>query len=135
MFQLFLATPEKKLVGDSELSEITVPAHAGELNILPGHAPLMTTLDPGVLSYKLKSGQEERLAIGWGYCQVSAAGVSVLVEEAVSSSEIEAASLDKEVEKLEMLLGQDSLSEEDWVRTEKMLATYRAQLTLKSEKH
>lgn len=135
MFQLFLATPEKRLVSDSELSEITVPAYAGELNILPGHAPLMTTLDPGVLSYKLKSGVKERLAIGWGYCQVSAAGVSVLVEEAVSSGEIEASSLDKEIQKLEMLLGQEVLSEDDWSRTEKMLATYRAQLALKSEKH
>ena len=49
MFSLTLVTPEKKLLTDVEIEEIIVPAFRGELNILPGHAPLMSTLGIGLL--------------------------------------------------------------------------------------
>lgn len=131
MFNLFLATPEKKIVSDSELAELTVPGHAGELNILPGHAPLMTTLEPGLLKYKLQGGQTGNLAISWGYCQVNAQGVSVLVEQAVESGDIDTAALNKEIKALEDMMGSESLTEEDWAKVARNLATYRAQAALK----
>ena len=90
MFKLNLVTPEKKLVADQELEEVTVPAFVGELHILPGHAPLMTTLEPGILKYKLKGSPEfVKIAISWGYCQVSTESVNVLAESAVSADEID----------------------------------------------
>jgi len=67
MFKLNLVTPDKKIVTDQELDEVTLPAYAGELNILPGHAPLMTTLTAGALKYKLKGQESEELAVSWGY--------------------------------------------------------------------
>lgn len=130
MFQLFLATPEKKIVTDAELEEITVPGYAGELNILPGHAPLMTTLEPGILKYKLKSGQHEELAIGWGYCQVSATGVNVLVEEALTAMDIDTQKVDTAISALENRIGTDTLSEAEWDKVQKQIATLRAQKEL-----
>ena len=44
MFTLNVVTPEKKLVTDIEIDEVLVPAYRGQLDILPGHAPIMTTL-------------------------------------------------------------------------------------------
>src|SRR5579871_1673691 len=95
MFKLFFATPEKKIVADAELEEIRVPGYAGELDILPGHVPLMTTLEPGILRYKLKNAAMEKMAISWGYCQVSAEGVTVLVEGAVQDAELNRAMLEQ----------------------------------------
>jgi F-type H+-transporting ATPase subunit epsilon len=90
MFTLTLVTPEKKLVTGQEIEEIFVPAAHGELNILPGHAPLMTTLSTGVLRYRLKGeSAAQRVAISWGYCQVNPHGVNVLAETAERPEEID----------------------------------------------
>jgi F-type H+-transporting ATPase subunit epsilon len=132
MFNLFLATPEKKIVSDSELAELTVPGHAGELNILPGHSPLMTRLDPGLLKYRLQTGQVGQLAISWGYCQVNAQGVSVLVEKAVEAADIDAAAVAKEIKNLEDMMGSEFMTEDEWAKASRNLSTVRAQAALKA---
>lgn len=90
MFTLTLVTPEKKMLTDVEIAEVFVPGFRGELNILPGHAPLMTTLGIGVLKYRLKDSQEmQSAAISWGYCEVHPNGVTVLAETAEVLEEID----------------------------------------------
>lgn len=89
MFSLTLVTPAKKILEKAPLKEAKVPAYRGELEILPGHAPLITTLEAGVLSYKLADNTEQRVAISWGYCEVTASGeVNVLAETAETKEEI-----------------------------------------------
>lgn len=102
MFTLTLVTPEKRIVSGQEIEEVFVPAHLGELNILPGHAPLMTTLSTGVLKYRLK-GQDKfnYAAISWGYCQVNPHGVNVLAETAERPEELDVARIDKALKKAE----------------------------------
>ena len=88
--KLTVLTPDRKLLSDAEVAEVFVPGHRGELNILPGHAPLMTTLETGVLRYRLKdSTQLKKLVVSWGYCQVGAAGVTVLAETAERAEEVD----------------------------------------------
>ena len=130
MFKLFLATPESKLVGDAEVLDLTVPGHAGELNILPGHSPLMTSLEAGILSYRLANGESDRFAISWGYCQVSPEGVSVLVETAMKKESVDVNSLTKSIADLELKAAQDVLEDADWESLQKDIATARAQISL-----
>lgn len=106
MFNLNLVTPEKKLVTDLEIEEVIVPGFKGQLNILPGHAPLMTTLSIGLLKYRAKgSTQFESVVVSWGYCEVHPDGVIVLAETAESIEEIDKeraeASLKKAKQQLE----------------------------------
>jgi F-type H+-transporting ATPase subunit epsilon len=90
MFLLTLVTPEKRLVTDVEISEVIVPGFRGQLDILPGHAPLMTTLSTGILSYKLKGAATfEKVVVSWGYCQVNPEGVVILAETAESLEELD----------------------------------------------
>ena len=90
MFTLTLVTPQKKLVTDLEIDEIFVPAYKGELNILPGHAPLLTTLETGVLRYRTKeSNKLKKVAISWGYCEVFPHGVNILAETAEQPKDID----------------------------------------------
>lgn len=90
MFTLNLVTPEKRLVTDLEIEEVLVPAYRGQLDILPGHAPLMTTLATGVLKYRAKgSTQFETAVVSWGYLEVNPEGVVVLAEIAESLAEID----------------------------------------------
>jgi len=80
----------KKIVTDLEVEEVFVPAYVGELNILPGHAALVTTLSTGILKYRAKGSQKlEAAAISWGYCEVANDVVNILAETAETPAEIE----------------------------------------------
>jgi F-type H+-transporting ATPase subunit epsilon len=130
MFKLNLMTPEKKVVADQELDEITVPAFKGELNILPGHAPLMTTLQPGILSYKLKNGESLRMAIGWGYCQVSPEAVNVLAELAFATDEIDVRNAQEKLKTEESRLVNEMLTDLDWNLVQHEIDRLKAELEL-----
>jgi F-type H+-transporting ATPase subunit epsilon len=79
MFKLTVVTPERKLLVDVEVDEVTVPGYAGELNILPGHAPLITILLTGMMKWKVPGHERQFVAVvSGGYCQVSPQGVNVL---------------------------------------------------------
>lgn len=130
MFKLDFLTPESVVVLDQELEEITLPAFKGELNILPGHAPLMTTLTPGILSYKLKNGESRKYAISWGYCQVSEKGVSVLAETVTTANEIVTNKVQESLKAVENKLIAESLDDVDWKKTQLEIARLRAQLDL-----
>jgi F-type H+-transporting ATPase subunit epsilon len=88
MLKLEIVTPEKK-VFDETVDSVTVPTASGEAGILPNHAPLISALKPGILSYTLK-GATERLAVSGGFVEVSSNSVSVLTDTAEVASEIDA---------------------------------------------
>jgi F-type H+-transporting ATPase subunit epsilon len=90
MLKLNLVTPIKKLVTELEVDEVFVPAYKGELNILPGHAALVTTLSTGIMKYRAKgSSRLVHAAISWGYCEVFNDVVTVLAETAETADEID----------------------------------------------
>lgn len=124
-----IVTPEKSIVFKKEGDEITVPAFKGELNILDGHTPLITTLEPGVIKYKVKGGGFEKLAISWGYCQVFDNSVNVLVEMAVTPQEVNVKSADSRISELEKKL-MTELSEIDLKQTVRELGRARAEKQL-----
>lgn len=114
MFKMTLVTPEKKIATDVEVEEVIVPAYRGQLNILPKHAPLMTTLSTGVLKYK-ETGEPEFkvVAISWGYCQVNPNGVSILAETAEGPDDVDKARSEATLRKAEEVLAQGGLSPEE----------------------
>lgn len=88
MLKLEIVTPEKKVL-DEMVDSVTVPTASGEAGILPNHAPLISALKPGILSYTNK-GTTERLALAGGFVEVSANKVAVLTDSAETSAEINA---------------------------------------------
>ncbi|WP_243374284.1 F0F1 ATP synthase subunit epsilon [Geotalea sp. SG265] len=82
-----LVTPYKKVLTE-EVDEITATGALGEFGILPGHAPFLTSLKIGELSYK-KEGVVSHLALNWGYFEVESDKVTVLVETAERADEID----------------------------------------------
>ncbi len=82
-----LVTPYKKVLSD-EVDEITATGTLGEFGVLPGHAPLLTSLKIGELSYK-KDGAVHHMAVNWGYFEVENDTVTVLVETAERADEID----------------------------------------------
>ena len=87
---LTVVTPTKKLVHNIPVESVQVVANRGELDILPGHAPLVTTLETGVLRYKEKGvPQTQQAAVSWGYMEVFDNQVSILAETAETPEEID----------------------------------------------
>lgn len=117
-----------------DLEEITLPAFAGELNILPGHAPIMTSLEAGILSYRLKNGEAKTFAVSWGYCQVSSEGVNVLAESAVTADEIEVKVVQEHLKQQETNLGENFLDDADWERTQHEISRLKAEIDLHGQR-
>src|SRR5258708_37955383 len=88
-FQLEIVTPEKMVVRDTAES-VQVPGLNGDLGILPGHAPLITELGAGEITY-LTNGQSHRFAVAWGFAEVLPDRVTVLAETVERADEIDVA--------------------------------------------
>jgi F-type H+-transporting ATPase subunit epsilon len=85
--RLEIVTPERRLASE-QVDEVILPGSQGYLGILPGHAPLLTTLGIGYLVYR-KGNVRHYLAISWGFAEVLPGRVSVLAEVAERAEEID----------------------------------------------
>ena len=88
MLKLEIVTPEKKVV-ETEADAVTVPTASGEAGILPNHAPLISALKPGILSYTTR-GAIEKIAVSGGFVEVNSDKVSVLADAAETAGEVNA---------------------------------------------
>lgn len=87
--KLEMVTPYKQVLSE-EVDEIIMPGQMGELGILPGHTPLLTTLKVGEFTYR-KGGSSFHVAVNWGYVEVEEDTVIVLAETAEPADEIDMA--------------------------------------------
>jgi F-type H+-transporting ATPase subunit epsilon len=85
-FKLEIVTPEKKVV-ETSAEEMQIPGKNGYLGILPGHAPLITELSVGEITYR-ENTTEQHLAVAWGFAEVLPNKVTILAETAERPAEI-----------------------------------------------
>ena len=85
-FEFEIVTPEKLVVRDVA-EEMQIPGKNGYLGILPEHAPLITELAVGEISYR-NQGYTHRLAVAWGFAEVLPDKVTVLADRAERADEI-----------------------------------------------
>jgi len=87
--ELIVVTPERQLLRETVV-EVTIPGLGGALGILPGHAPLMTELGIGELSYRTAtSSQAISLSVIRGFTEVLGDRVTVLAETSERAEEID----------------------------------------------
>jgi F-type H+-transporting ATPase subunit epsilon len=85
-----LVSPEK-LVFSGDVDQVDVPGSEGYFGVLENHAPMVTTLRPGILTVHVGGGRQDIVVLG-GFAEVSASGLTVLADVAES-----AADMDREV--------------------------------------
>jgi F-type H+-transporting ATPase subunit epsilon len=89
LMQFEVVTPERLVVND--LAEyIEIPGKTGYLGVLPGHAPLITELAVGEITYRTGT-QTKRLAVAWGFAEVLQNKVTILAETAEKAEDIDTA--------------------------------------------
>src|SRR6476646_9731623 len=87
-----LVSPERLLIS-SDVAQVDVPGSEGDFGVLAGHAPLVTTMRPGILVI-YRDGQDPlRIVINGGFAEVGPNGLTVLADTAVPIEEFDAAAL------------------------------------------
>ena len=122
--QLEIVTPERLVINEA-VEYIEIPGQTGYLGVLPGHAPLITELAPGELSYRTGS-QTKRLAVAWGFAEVLQTKVTILAESAEKAEEIDTGRAEAAKKKAETELQKSGLEGNE--EAEKALQRAQARL-------
>jgi len=85
--QFDLVSPERRLAS-VQAREVRIPGADGDLTAMPGHAAVITTLRPGILRIVKADGTNDDYAVTGGFAEISAAGTTLLAEEAMHLSEV-----------------------------------------------
>jgi len=94
---LEIVSPER-LLKDAQVAMVIVPGADGDFTALPAHAPLMSTIRPGVVEiFETEAADPERLFLKGGLVQISPAGLTILAEEVVTLDDVEADDLAKKI--------------------------------------
>ena len=112
MIHLTVVTPERKLV-DRQVDEVILPGSEGYLGVLPGHAPLLTSLKVGQISYR-QEGRVHQISVAWGFAEILPDRVSVLADIAERAEDIDTERANKARERAEERLRRGT--DVDWDR-------------------
>jgi F-type H+-transporting ATPase subunit epsilon len=96
-FQFELVSPERLLVSE-KVESVVIPGAEGEMTVMANHAPVMTTIKPGVVTVKPVSGAEERYVVFGGFADILPSGCTLLAESAVSVADIDRADLAQRIQ-------------------------------------
>jgi F-type H+-transporting ATPase subunit epsilon len=99
-FKFELVSPERLLVSD-DVEQVLVPGSEGDMTVLANHAPLLSTLRPGLLDIGLPGGEHKRYFIRGGFAEMGPAGLTVLAETAIDLVELDAGQLAQAVKDAE----------------------------------
>lgn len=94
--QFDLVSPERSLFS-AEVKSVQIPGADGDLTAMPNHAPLITTLRPGVLTVETQSGTEHFVVTG-GFAQINEKGLTILAERALHKGDVDQSVYDSMVE-------------------------------------
>lgn len=129
-FRLLLVTPETTLL-DQPIHSLRCTLFDGQIGILPGRMPMVGRLGYGELSFESTDGSESRYFVDGGFLQVQGSVISVLTEQALPVSKLNAAEAEK---LLEEALNRTAAGEEQSNAREKDQTRARAMLALAQKK-
>ncbi|MBI4246842.1 MAG: F0F1 ATP synthase subunit epsilon [Candidatus Rokubacteria bacterium] len=130
---LEIATPMRLAVAET-VDEVVVPGIQGYFGVLPGHAPLLTTLGIGEVMYRV--GRDEHyLAVSGGFAEVRNDKVIVLADSAERPEEIDRARAERARERAEQRLSARSQDDVDYARAAAALARALARLQTVGRAH
>lgn len=133
-FRLEIVTPEGKAFSD-EVTDVVLPGGLGEMDVLPSHSNLVSTLLPGELRYKARDGSTHELAIGSGFAEIQGDHVNVLTDMAVRDAQIDEKAVEDALQRAQdRLKDTANLGAEEVAAVEAAIANSLAQLKLKRKR-
>ena len=86
-----------RLLFSGEVASVTIPGTEGEMGIFAGHAPVLSTLRPGVVTITRDQGSPEKIFVRGGFAEVNPSGLTLLAETAIPLAELDAAALAQQI--------------------------------------
>ena len=132
-FKLEIVTPESKIYSE-DVEMVTLPGSEGEAGIYPNHVPVMTKVQAGEIVVS-RDGNEEIVAIGEGFAEVTGEHVAILTDNAANSGDIDEAAAEQAKAKAEQRLQEGGDISEDEARALNQAIFYsQAQIKAKRRK-
>jgi len=129
--QLEIVTPDRMIVSDTA-QEIQIPGKGGYLGILPGHAPLITEIAVGEITYR--SGNETKhIAVAWGFAEVLPEKVTILAETAERAADIDMGRAEQAKQRAEARIKQGG-ADLDYQREEDALKRAQTRIDVAAKK-
>jgi F-type H+-transporting ATPase subunit epsilon len=124
--QFELVTPEQLLVS-RDVDMVVVPGTEGNFGVLPGHAPLISTIRPGTIDIYEGNAIAERIFVAGGLAEVTPERCTVLADEAVPPESLDRAQLEAELQTIDgnMPLLRDQIGHATGTDREHLLAELR----------
>ena len=120
-FNFELVSPERLLLSE-RVTEVVIPATEGEMTVMANHAPVMTTIKPGVVTVKAADGKVTRYVVFGGFADILPTGCTLLAESAVPVDEINRGHIESQIESTKAELDEGSHSDEHKTKLEQFLA-------------
>jgi F-type H+-transporting ATPase subunit epsilon len=90
-----------KLLFSGDVTAVSLPGSEGEMQILAGHSPLLSTLKPGVVVVTKDGGASERIFVRGGFAEVNPSGLTVLAETAIPMADLDSAAIARQIKNAE----------------------------------
>lgn len=100
-FQFDFVGPERTLYS-GEVEAVQIPGTEGDMTVLPGHAPVLTSLRVGVITVTERQGSGKRIYVQGGFADIGPEAVTVLAERAAPVEEVNPGMIDKEIEEAQL---------------------------------
>lgn len=95
--QFDLVAPERRLVS-GQAASVEIPGAEGDMTVMPDHAPVVTTLRPGIVIVDM-DGDRTEFAVTGGFAQISSEGTTVLADEALPRGEVTSEFLQERIDR------------------------------------
>jgi F-type H+-transporting ATPase subunit epsilon len=95
-FHFELVSPER-LIFSGEVEQVVVPGSEGVFTVLENHAPMMSTIRPGVIEVMESRDRTNKLFVRGGFADVSGKGLTILAEQAIPLAELDGAKIEAEL--------------------------------------
>ena len=125
--QLEIVSAEKSLYS-GEVAMVVAPGIAGELGLLPAHAPLLTRIRPGVLKLNMPDGEEEFIYVSGGVLEVQPDKITVLADVAERGEDLDEEEAEKSRKHAEEKMRSAGSASMDYAAAQAELAQSVAQL-------
>ena len=99
-FTFELVSPEKLLISEA-VESVLVPGAEGDFQVLANHAPVLSTLRPGLLDVVLPGGKERRIFVRGGFAEAGPDSLTVLAQTAIASADLNKSALAQEIKNAE----------------------------------
>jgi F-type H+-transporting ATPase subunit epsilon len=122
-FKFDLVSPERLLVSE-DATAVVIPGADGEMTVMAHHAPVMTTVKPGVVTVTLAAGGQQKFVVFGGFADIVGTGCTLLAESAVNVNDINRSDLDQRIQDAREDVA-DAKNDDERTKAE----TYLSQLT------